>query len=281
MSRPVFSPETLPELFDLLRAMPQARLMAGGTDLLVRLRHAPDDQNPLACLERIAGLGVIEEENGFIRLGAAASLAAIARHGLVRRRLPVLARAISELGSPPVRNMGTIGGNICTASPAGDTLPPLYALDALVELAGAAGARRLPLADFIRAPGKTALQPGELVTAALIPAQPAFDVNHFEKVGRRSALAVAVVSLAALVRFGSAGRVAGARIALGSVGPTVLRAGRAENALIGGKLTLAALRRAAALVREEVEPIDDIRASADYRREVAGNLLLRLAGLRG
>jgi len=279
MSRPVYSPHTLPELFELLRDNPAARLMAGGTDLLVRLRRTPEDQCPLVCLERVAALDEVREENGFIRLGAAASLAAIARHALVRERLPVLARAIGELGSPLIRNMGTLGGNICTASPAGDTLPALYALDAQVELARASGLRRVPLAACILGPGRTILQPGELVSAALIPPQPAFDVSHFEKVGRRSALAVAVVSLAALVRFGPLGRVAEARLALGSVGPTVVRARRAENALAGGKLTLATLRRAAALVREEVAPIDDIRAGADYRREVAGNLLLRLAAL--
>ena len=191
----------------------------------------------------------------------------------------MLAQALSVLGSPPVRNMGTLGGNLCTASPAGDCLPPLLALGAEVELASASGARRLALAEFLLGPGRTALAPGEALIAVHVPVPGADVRQHFEKVGRREALAVAVVSLAALVRLGHGGKIAEARLAWGSVGPTVWRCPEAEAALVGRKLSLNALSEAAALVRARVRPIDDVRASADYRREVAGNLLLRLAEL--
>ncbi len=279
----VLTPRELPELFAALAATPGARLLAGGTDLLVRLRSAQGRgeaaPEALLRLDGIAALrGVERLVDGGLRLGAACTHAELLAHPLLRAELPELASALSHLGSPPIRNMGTLGGNICTASPAGDTLPPLMTLGAEVELASASGARRMALGDFITGPGRTRLEPGEVLAAVLVPPVQGFQVRHFEKVGRRSALAVAVVSLAALLRL-ERGRVAEARLAWGSVGPTVWRCPQAEAALAGQRLTLSALGRAAASVREHIQPIDDVRASAEYRRQVAGNLLLRLAVL--
>jgi CO/xanthine dehydrogenase FAD-binding subunit len=294
----VLFPRDLKQLFQAL-AEPGARVLAGGTDLLVRLRQNPDAAPAtLVSLDRLAALRGVAEDSGaggegaatgaspgtlhrVLRLGAASTHAELLAHPLVRARLPVLAQALAVLGSPPIRNMATLGGNICTASPAGDSLPPLLALGAEVELASTAGTRRLALARFLLGPGRTALLPGEVLTAVHVPV-PGLDVRqHFEKVGRRDALAVAVVSLAALVRLGRGGKIAEARLAWGSVGPTVWRCPEAEAALIGRKLSLTALTAAAALVRKHVKPIGDVRASAAYRREVAGNLLLRLALLEG
>ncbi|MHC1753638.1 FAD binding domain-containing protein [Humidesulfovibrio sp.] len=281
----VLTPRDLPELFAALQA-PQAQLLAGGTDLLVRLRaaQATSGQGPqtLVRLDGISALrGVERTPDGCLRLGAACTHAELLAHPLLRAELPELAAALAELGSPPIRNMGTLGGNICTASPAGDTLPPLVALGAEVELISTLGVRRMALADFITGPGRTRLEPGEVLAAALAPPRPEFEVRRFEKVGRRSALAVAVVSLAALLRLerGRVPRVLEARLAWGSVGPTVWRCPEAEAALVGQRLTLGALGRAAAIARAQVQPIDDLRASAEYRRQVAGNLLLRLAML--
>lgn len=282
----VLCPRTLPELFEALKA-PGAQALAGGTDLLVRLRAAqregrredrplPKALVRLDCIQALRG--VAREADGALRLGAAATHAELLAHPLVRAELPELAAALGELGSPPIRNMGTLGGNICTASPAGDSLPPLMALGAEVELASATGTRRMALCDFITGPGRTRLEPGEVLAAVLAPTLRDFQVRHFEKVGRRSALAVAVVSLAALLKL-ERGRVAEARLAWGSVGPTIWRCPEAEAALLGRRPTLAVLGRAASMVRATVQPIDDLRASADYRRQVAGNLLLRLAVL--
>lgn len=281
----VLHPRDLPELFAALQA-PQAHILAGGTDLLVRLRaaqakggHGPQT---LVRLDGIDALrGVERTPGGELRLGAAATHAELLAHPLLRAELPELTAALAELGSPPIRNMGTLGGNICTASPAGDSLPPLLALGAEVELVSVRGVRRMPLADFITGPGRTRLEPGEVLAAVLAPPRPEFQVRRFEKVGRRSALAVAVVSLAALLRLerGRVPRVLEARLAWGSVGPTVWRCPEAEAALVGRRLTLSALGSAAAIVRAQVRPIDDLRASAEYRRQVAGNLLLRLAVL--
>lgn len=291
----VLFPRDLKQLFQAL-AEPGARVLAGGTDLLVRLRSKPDVSCTLVSLDRLAALRGVAEDSGagnkgaatgvgpgtlhrILRIGAACTHAELLAHPLVRARLPVLAQALADLGSPPIRNMGTLGGNLCTASPAGDTLPPLLALGAEVELASTAGTRRLPLAEFLLGPGRTALQPAEILTAVRVPVPGVNVRQHFEKVGRRDALAVAVVSLAALVRLGHGGKIAEARLAWGSVAPTIWRCPEAEAVLVGRKLSLTALAEAAALVRAQVQPISDVRASADYRREVAGNLLLRLAML--
>jgi CO/xanthine dehydrogenase FAD-binding subunit len=282
----VLTPQNLPELFAALQT-PNAQPLAGGTDLLVRLRAIQRDgkqggralPEALVRLDCVAELrGVALEADGSLRLGAACTHAELLAHPLVRRELPELAAALCELGSPPIRNMGTLGGNVCTASPAGDCLPPLAVLGAEVELASQAGTRRMALSEFITGPGRTELAPGEVLTAVSVQPARDFQVRHFEKVGRRGALAVAVVSLAALLQL-ERGRVAEARLAWGSVGPTVWRCPEAEEALMGRKPTLSVLSAAADIVRESVRPIDDVRASADYRRQVAGNLLRRLAVL--
>jgi len=268
----VFQPASLEALWPLLTE--GVSVMAGGTDLLVA-RRGPAFVD-VALLEGIAELGGISQEDGIIRLGAMASHATLARHPLVRKRLAVLALALDSLGSPPIRAMGTLGGNIATASPAGDALPALLALDARLELASAKGRRTLPLADFLRGPGRTALAEGEIIAAVLLAPPAGGALHHFEKIGRRDALAIAVASLAVILATDADGVVTEARIAVGSVAPTALRCPMAEAALVGQKLASESLTRAAAAVREAVSPIDDLRASAAYRRQAVGNLLLRL-----
>lgn len=274
----VLVPTDMAGLFAALQT-PGARLLAGGTDLLVRLRSGRECAGALVSLHNMPGLAEVAFQAGWLALGAACTHARLLDHPLVRTHLPGLCAALMQLGSPPIRNMGTLGGNLCTASPAGDCLPPLYALGAEAELASAAGTRRLALEDFILGPGRTALQGGELLTRVLVPLPAPGVLQHFEKVGRRDALAISVVSLAAALRLGPGRKIVAARLAWGSVAPTVWRCPEAEAALLGRRLGLSALKAAAALVRRQVRPMDDIRASADYRREVAGNLLLRLATL--
>jgi xanthine dehydrogenase FAD-binding subunit len=176
--------------------------------------------------------------------------------------------------------MATIGGNICTASPAGDTLPALYVLDAAVELVSPGGSRTIPIRDFIQGPGQTGLKRQELLWGVLIPVAEGYGIHHFEKVGQRQALAIAIASLAALVEL-EADVVKEIRLAWGSVGPVIVQNREIERALIGKPLSLTCLLKAAETARQAVCPISDVRASENYRRTVSGNLLLRLSRIPG
>jgi xanthine dehydrogenase FAD-binding subunit len=269
-------PDGLEALWSVLDD-PEARIYAGGTDLLVKLRAGLEAPQLLICLERIPELQGIEDRGDRVLIRAGTSLSRIAADPLLSTLFPVLTGAVQVLGSPPIRNMGTVGGNICSASPAGDTLPPLYALQAEVELRSRTRDRRLPIREFIHGPGQTALGPGEIMTGVWIPKNPSFHRQHYEKVGQRQALAIAIVSLAALIDLSPGGIIRDIRLAWGSVGPTIITAPAVEAGLRGRSLTLEAMEEAAREVRRAVAPIDDLRAGADYRREVAGNLLSRLS----
>ncbi len=273
----VFFPETPPGLWACMEAHPEAQCMAGGTDVLVRRRLSPRPAPPLICLERLPGLRGVEDLGDALRLGATCTLAGLLAHPLILRHCPVLCQAMAVLGSPLVRNAATLGGNCCTASPAGDTLPALTVLNARVELMQAHGTRTLPMQEFLLGPGRTALSANEILSAVIVPKPRPGALQHYEKVGRRKALAVALVSLASLLETDATGCVTSARLAWGGVGPTVMRVPEAERLLCGQRLDPENLTRAAAIVREAVRPIDDVRADAACRRSIAGNLLLRLA----
>jgi CO/xanthine dehydrogenase FAD-binding subunit len=274
--RPVFLPENLEALWPILAGEPQTLLFAGGTDLLVKMRLKIVDPPALVGLERILTLKGVEDRGREIFIGATTPHTSLLADPLVKTHFPVLIQALQVLGSPQIRHMGTIGGNVITASPAGDCLPPLYVLGASVELKSRNSCRRLPITDFVTGPGKTLLRPGEILRGVSIEKQSGLTLHHFEKVGQRQALAIAVVSLAAVLQKDETGRIQKARLAWGSVGPTVVLCREAEAALEGNRLSLEVLERAADLARRAVAPIDDVRAGAGYRRLVAGNLLLRL-----
>ena len=274
--RPVFLPHSIEEALGFLRAEPKAAIYAGGTDLLVKMRSGAVNFPALICLERVDELKEVHEDGDDVLIGAATTHTGLLEDPLVRDHFPVLTRAARVLGSPPVRNMGTIGGNIVTASPAGDTLPPLYVLDADVEIRSWEGTRRAPVRDFILGPGVVDLKSHELVTAIGLRKSQQWDVHHYEKVGRRKSLACAVVSLAALMKLGPRGEIDDVRLAWGGVGPTVVTSAEVEVLLRGKPLSYDTLKSAVPPVERAVSPIDDTRASAEYRRIVSGNLLFRL-----
>lgn len=275
----IASPRSLSELWTAFEKMPEASLLAGGTDLLVKMRAELCAPSSILLLERVPELKGLAEVDDSIRIGACSTHTQILESDLVRTHLPILARAVRCLGSPPVRNMGTIGGNICTASPAGDTLPPLYALGAEIEVLSSTEKRRVPIADFILGPGQIALRPREVVSAIWIKKPANSNVHHYEKVGLRNALACSIAGMAALLGVGADGHVTSAAFAWGSIAPTVLVCPEADKALLGEKISLARLREIAEIVRRAASPISDIRADAEYRRTVAANLVLRLAGI--
>ncbi|MBU2549197.1 MAG: xanthine dehydrogenase family protein subunit M [Proteobacteria bacterium] len=274
--KPVFMPRRIEEVWPIWERRPEAVLYAGGTDLFPSMRHGRPAPDAFICLESVSELKGVRDEGGSLVIGAGTTHAELLDDPLILEHAPILARALAVLGSPPIRHMGTIGGNVCTASPAGDTLPPLYLLGAEVEIQSVGGNRSLPMRDFILGPGRTALNSGEIVTGIRLDKAAPGCIHHFEKVGPRMALAIAVVSLAALLRVSDENRIESARLAWGSVGPTVVISDEVEAALIGRALTMHTLEGAAVLARRAVRPIDDIRAGADYRRLLAGNLILRL-----
>jgi len=246
--------------------------LAGGTDLLVSWeRHAHPDT--LCDLHRVPGLRGVEERGDRIWVGALTTHVEVCRAPLLLAAAPLLREAAATIGAVQVRTRGTVGGNVANASPAGDLLCALYALDARVELHGPAGARALPIAEFVLGPRRTARVAGEILTGVSFP-RPGPELQGYEKLGLRAAQAIAVVSLAVRLRL-DGGVVQDAAFALGSVAPTPVRAPLAEAALRGRPLDVAAVRAAAAALSATATPIDDVRASADYRRAMAGALLER------
>lgn len=272
----VHSPARLEDLWSLLHA--GALPLAGGTDLLVKLRHRPGPWPDMVRLDALPELTRLEAREGGMFLGAACPVTRVLRHDAVRERLPLLANALGHLGSTLIRNAATLGGNLATASPAGDSLPALLALDAALELRSDAGARCLGVHEFLLGPGRTALGPGEIVAGVFVPWPVPGGIQHFEKVGGRQSLAIAVASLAASIELDAQGLVRRARLALGSVAPTAVLATRAAAMLEGRALSAQTLRRAGEVLREEIAPQSDLRATAEYRSQVAGRLLWRLAG---
>ena len=276
----VMFPRTLEDLQKLRADSPDGLIMAGGTDLLVKLRRNGQKPPAIFCIERLAELQRLDVLESEVVIGAAVTQQRLLECEVIKTELAALHEALLLLASPPVRHSATLVGNLCTASPAGDTLPPLYVFEAEVEVSGAKGIRRQPVAEFITGPGKTTLQPGEMVTAVRIPRPATGMRSTYYKVGKRKAMAIAVASLAAKFQRGEDGVINCIKLAWGSVGPTVVTAAEVEECLIGRPLSVACLRDAGRSASSAVCPIDDVRATAGYRRVVAGNLLLRLCELK-
>jgi xanthine dehydrogenase small subunit len=257
----LLEPRSVGEALRMLERAP-ATPLAGATDLYVHLNAGTLEPRRFLNLWGLDELRRIEVKRGLLSIGALATFSDCQRSALVRRRLPMLAAAAREVGGAQIQNRGTLGGNVANASPAGDALPVLAAAEALVVLRSADGARRLPFGSFYTGYRSTVMRPGELIVAFEIPPVPG--KQWFRKVGTRLAQAISKVVIAAV-------RDARPRIALGSVGPTVMRAPRTEDALAAG----ASIEEARAVLEAEIKPMDDLRSSADYRRRVAGNLLER------
>ena len=272
-------PRSLAEAAELLRGG-EATILAGGTDLMPQTRSGRAGFRPLLMnIRRIPELRGIGERDGTIRVGALTTITELMDSTLVRERLNVLWQACDHFASDQIRNAATLGGNLCNASPAGDTLVPLLVLDARVVLAsqpnGSLEWRSLPLAGFFKGPGKTALAPEEILVAVDIPAPRAGFHGEFHKFGTRPALDISAISIGmGAVRDGA--KLRGVRIALGAVAPTPIRALQAEAALEGRVPDDAAVEEAQRAADAEVQPIDDVRASGWYRRELVRNILRRV-----
>lgn len=233
---------------------PGARALAGGTDLVVRLREGREGVAQVVDLNAIPGLGQIGVQGEEIFLGPLVTFSQMMTSALIRHEAPLLARAAAAVGSPQIRNRGTLGGNIMNASPAGDSLPVLLALEARVNLAGPEGERCLPLAELLAGPYHTRALPGEILTEIRFPRLPAGCGSSFLKLGRRNALAIARMNVAAVLQM-EAGKIKSARLAVGAVTPVPRRFPEAEAVLAGaspgeGVYKAAAREVAAGMVRE-------------------------------
>ncbi len=276
----VLRPTDLAEALAALAAEPGARVIAGGTDLMVQLRDGRRSAPALVDLGRV-GLTWIVEREAAVEIGAGTPMDAIADSPAVRRRAPALAHAASQIGAWPIQCRATLGGNLANASPAADTAPPLLVADARVELVSSKGRRSVPLHAFFLGPGHTALRPAELIRAVIVPALGPEGFERFLKVGPRREQIISAVSLALRARRHRDGALEGVRVAVGAAGPVPLRARSAEAALEGLRPDPTVRREAVRALQDDLAPIDDVRAPADYRRLAAAALLdrfLREAG---
>jgi xanthine dehydrogenase FAD-binding subunit len=267
------TPKNLAEAL-ALRKNDQVIPFAGGTDLMVRRRGwagtLPGFESPVLMIGEIPELKEIRLRDGILTIGSAATLTSIMEHQAVPE---ILKRAAAEMASPAIRNMGTLGGNVCNASPAADTLPALYALESSLLLQSISGRREAPIEDFIKGPGRTSMTDDELLVAVNIPIND-FTSEYYKKVGTRRADALSKVSFVGLART-SNGVVEDIRIALGAVAPKVARSREAEALFKGKKISELPklINEAKNFYANVIQPIDDQRSNAVYRRTVSLKLI--------
>jgi xanthine dehydrogenase small subunit len=281
--RLVHKPVTVEQAVAFKREHPDCVVVAGGTDVGVHVNKGLRDPNvvmSLSGLDELTQIGVDEAANAIVA-GARASIADLERVG--RDALPEFGRLLYYFGSPPIKNAGTVGGNIVNGSPIGDTMPAMFVLNAEVELAGSpdGGAvewRRVNINDFYTGYRRSAMRPDEIVTRVVIPLPAHDEIFRLYKVSRRKDLDISAFTAAIWMRRAAPGSdtIADARLAFGGVGPVILRLPKTESFLRGKTLTEATAREAGGIARDEVTPITDVRGSADYRRQLAENILRKL-----
>jgi carbon-monoxide dehydrogenase medium subunit len=243
----------------------KAVLIAGGTDFL-SARCAQRIEN-LVDISGIKELSYIRNETGTVKIGALTTHSQVSTSDVTKKEAFVLADAETAIGTVEIRNRGTIGGNICNASPCADTVPPLMVLDSRVKISSKKGERVVPIDQFFVGPGKTILEPHELLTEIQIPLNVEGN-SCFMKLGRRNAFNLSVVCVAAFVAVED-GRFSTVRIALGSVAPTPIRAKKAERFLVGKELSRDCIDEAADIVKDDIKPITDVRGTVEYRTEMS------------
>ena len=275
---PVHLPRTIDEATRILSEDPEATVLGGGTDVMVEVNFNHRKPRSVLALRHVPELRnwTIDKDSGTLRIGALVPYAQM-ESGDIASAVPALAQAARTVGSPQIRAAGSIGGNLGTCSPAGDSLPVLAALDATVHVASTSGTRDVKFADFMTGPKRNSLLPGELIVAVTLPVQNGR--QGYAKVGVRNAMVISVASACFAFHDGSV------RLALGSVGPVIIRCTDAEafaNGVIdsSGRLSPADAKRFGELAAAEARPIDDHRSTAAYRRHAIGVLAERLA-LRG
>ena len=267
-----FRASTLDEALKLIGKL-DARLKAGGTDLIPQMKRSGINFKSIVDISGIISLENIIENEEDISIGPLSTHNDLIKSDIVGKFAPVLARAASMMAGPQIRNMGTIGGNICNASPAGDLIPGLIVLKAQFQITGNGRTRIVPAEDFFQGPGKTVLFRGEILTDIIVPKSGTDSAAVYLKHGRRNAMEIAQVGVACMIKF--VGKITDARIALGAVAPTPIRAYVAENILIGSDGSKEVIAEAAKAARNACKPITDVRTTAEYRQEIVEVLTRR------
>jgi carbon-monoxide dehydrogenase medium subunit len=266
----IFQPKSLREASTIVRDKgPGGRFLAGGTDLVIAMKEKGLVPKYVVDLKRIPKLsGIREESDRSIVIGALTTMREIETFPLVTRRFPFLARSAAEVGSIQIRNRATIGGNMANATPSADVAPALLVLDAKAVISSADGERAVELENFFRGPGQTIMAADEILTAIVIPPADPRLVGEYIKFSPREMMDLAYVGVAAALVLGQNKRCEQARISLGAVSPTPMRARRSEAVLLNQVLTEELADKAASEAAGESKPISDVRSSADYRREM-------------
>ena len=269
----LITPHSLEDVLSLLANEPGVwKPFAGGTDLMVLLESGKLTHQNYINIWRLDDLRGIEVDDDHVKLGALTTYTDVQSHPVLRNEFPMLCQAASETGGLAIQNRGTLGGNIVNASPAADSPPALLAYDAEIELVSTQGSRRLPYQGFHTGYKQMRIRPDELLTRIRLPRNTAGATHYYRKVGTRKAQAISKVCLAAVGRKNN-GHIDDVRLAVGSVAPIVVRCVQTENALKGKKPDAATVQSAQASFLREISPIDDIRSTANYRLQVASNLL--------
>ena len=271
----LLQPSTLGEALEILSTTQNAQPIAGGTALLVEMRGRKAEPGVLVDLGRLGDLhGVAPAANELV-IGATTTIAELLKNPHVTERASILRDACSTFASPLVRNRATIGGNVAQGSPAGDMAPALLVLDASIELRSVRGKRLVRAVDFWKGPRKTTRKSDEMVVSIRIPLSQTPWLSSWKKLGLRKADAISVASAAVRLSLTADGKCEGARVAVGAVAPTPLRVAKSENALVGKPISREAIAQAAAAAAASSVPINDVRASVDYRRRVVEVLVRR------
>jgi aerobic carbon-monoxide dehydrogenase medium subunit len=276
MSFELHHPASVEEAIGLATRMQAARFIAGGTDLVIQMNRKKVAPAHLIDISRLPGLTGLRETAQEFTLGALTTYREIERHAALQGDLQALVEAARVVGGHQVRNIATVGGNVVNSSPAADFVPALLALDAQLDIAGPSGRRSMPLQDFLLGPGKVDLRSNEMLCAIRFARLPASSATAFLKEGRRKAMEISVVCMAARLTLDAAGRCAAVRLVVGAAAPTALRLQAAEQLLVGRPLDQDMLRAAGHLAAEVCTPISDVRASADHRRHLVGVLTERV-----
>jgi carbon-monoxide dehydrogenase medium subunit len=273
-----YAPRSLKEVLSLLdKRREEAKVLAGGTDLMVQMKDGRIHPDVIIDVKNIPELNRLEcNEDGALNIGAAVPLSNIVASPLVKERFSLLYQACSLIGSVQIRNRGTVGGNICNAAPSADSPPSLLCLEAKAIVSTPGGIRKIPLGNFFRGPGKTAMASNELLVGIETPAPPAHSAGCYLRLTPREEMDISVVGVASfLVLAKQKNLCQEVRIALGAVAPTPIRVPQAEAVLAGKVLTEAAIEEAGEKAAEAAHPIFDVRGSAEYRREMVKVLTKR------